>query len=123
MGDPIAEEARSLLDGHIVLSRKLAEAGKFPAIDVLASRSRVMARVVDAEHAAAAERLRALMSRYDDVELLVRMGEYSHGSDALTDEAIAKKQRIDRFLHHPLDEPENWHAIRDAMIYLATPSS
>ncbi len=123
MGDPIAEEARSLLDGHVVLSRKLAEAGKFPAIDVLASRSRVMNRVVDSEHSAAAERLRALMSRYDDVELLVRMGEYSHGSDAFTDEAIAKKSRIDRFLHHPLDRPEDWNAIREAMIYLAAPDS
>ncbi len=123
MGDPIAEEARSLLDGHIILSRKLAEAGKFPAIDVLASRSRVMARVVDKEHAAASERLRALMSRYEDVELLVRMGEYAHGSDAFTDEAIAKKARIDRFLHHPLDKPEAWNAIREAMLYLASPQS
>ena len=123
VGDPIAEEARSLLDGHVVLSRKLAEAGKFPAIDVLASRSRVMTRVVDAHHSAAADRLRSLMARYDDVELLVRMGEYAHGSDPFTDEAIAKKDRIDRFLHHSLDKPESWTAIRDALIYLASPES
>ena len=123
MGDPIAEEARSLLDGHIILSRKLAEAGKFPAIDVLGSRSRVMARVVDAEHSQAADRLRSLMARYDEVELLVRMGEYAHGSDAFTDEAIAKKPRIDRFIHHPLQNPEEWNTIREAMLYLASPES
>ena len=82
-----------------------------------------MARVVDAEHAAAAERLRALMARYDDVELLVRMGEYAHGSDSFTDEAIAKKPRIDRFLHHPLHKPEDWQSIREALFHLATPES
>jgi len=119
VGDPIAEEAKSLLDGHVVLSRKLAEAGKFPAIDVLASRSRVMARVVDAGHSQAAERLRSLMARYEEIELLLRMGEYSHGSDPLTDEAIAKKERIDAFIHHSLDKPENWKMITEAMAFLA----
>lgn len=121
VGDPIAEEAKSLLDGHVVLSRKLAEAGKFPAIDVLASRSRVMARVVDSDHSRAAERLRSLLARYDEIELLLRMGEYSHGSDPLTDEAIAKKERIDSFIHHSLDKPENWEVITEAMAFLAAP--
>ncbi len=123
MGDPIAEEARSLLDGHVILSRKLAEAGKFPAIDILGSRSRVMARVVSEQHSRAADRLRSLMSRYEEVELLVRMGEYARGSDAFTDEAIAKKQRIDNFIHHPLHKPEVWSDIVDAMAYLASPES
>jgi len=121
VGDPIAEEAKSLLDGHVVLSRKLAEAGKFPAIDVLASRSRVMARVVDAGHARAAERMRGLLARYDEIELLVRMGEYARGSDPLADEAINKKDQIDAFIHHPLDKPENWGTIMDALNFLASP--
>jgi len=120
VGDPVAEEAKSLLDGHILLSRKLAEAGKFPAIDVLASRSRVMARVVDAEHSRAAERLRSLLARYDEIELLLRMGEYVRGSDPLADEAIDKKDRIDHFLHHSLDEPEGWDTIVDALKFLAS---
>ncbi len=123
MGDPIAEEARSLLDGHIILSRKLAEAGKFPAIDVLASRSRVMSRVVDEEHSRASDRLRSLLARYDEVELLLRMGEYSQGSDALTDEAIMKKPRLDNFIHHPLHLPDSWQAIREAMTFLSSHES
>lgn len=121
MGDPIAEEARSLLDGHIVLSRKLAEAAKFPAIDVLASRSRVMARVVDADHSRAAERVRGLLARYDEIELLLRMGEYAQGSDPMADEAIAKKKRIDAFIHHSLDKSDSWDDIREALSYLAAP--
>ena len=121
VGDPVAEEAKSLLDGHVVLSRKLAEAGKFPAIDVLASRSRVMARVVHPDHARAAERMRSLLARYDEIELLLRMGEYARGSDALADEAIDKKQRLDAFIHHSLDKPESWQTIMDALGFLATP--
>ncbi len=121
VGDPIAEEAKSLLDGHVVLSRKLAEAGKFPAVDVLASRSRVMARVVDADHSRAAERVRGLLARYDEIELLLRMGEYARGSDPLADEAIDKKERLDAFIHHALDKPESWQTITDALSFLATP--
>lgn len=119
VGDPVAEEAKSLLDGHIVLARKLAEAGKFPAVDVLASRSRVMTRVVESGHARAAERIRALLSRYDEIELLLRMGEYARGSDPFTDEAIAKKQYLDTFIHHSLDIPENWEKILKALVTLA----
>ena len=122
VGDPIAEEAKSLLDGHVVLSRKLAEAGKFPAIDVLASRSRVMTRVVNTDHARNAERLRSLLSRYEEIELLLRMGEYARGSDPFTDEAIDKKARIDSFIHHSLEKPEDWDMIIDALAFLATPS-
>lgn len=105
VGDPIAEEARALLDGHIVLSRKLAEAGKYPAIDILASRSRVMSRVTHPAHQRAADHLRGLMARYNEIELLVRMGEYSPGSDRLADEAIEKRDAIESFVHHSLDEP------------------
>ena len=119
VGDPIAEEARALLDGHIILSRKLAEAGKFPAIDILASRSRVMPRIVSREQIAASERLRALMSRYGEIELLLRMGEYVQGADRFADEAIAKKSRIEAFLHHPLSHPMAWPELYQEFMQIA----
>lgn len=119
MGDPVAEEARALLDGHIVLSRKLAESGNFPAIDVLASRSRVMPRIVSENHAAQAERVRALMARYAEIELLLRMGEYSQGSDPDADEAIAKQNDIRAFVHHAVHRPMDWSAMRKSLAALA----
>ncbi len=119
VGDPVAEEARSLLDGHIVLSRSLAEAGHFPAIDALASRSRVMARVVEPWHSAHADRVRAMMARYDEIELLLRMGEYAHGSDPLADEAIAKRDAIQEFLYRSLDAPLDWYSVRVELEQLA----
>ncbi len=99
--DPVAEEARSILDGHIVLSAALAQREHFPAIDVLHSRSRLMERVADPDHRRMAGRIRELMARYDEVELLMRIGEYSAGSDALADEAIARREAIDAFLRQP----------------------
>ncbi len=118
VGDPVAEEARALLDGHIVLSRKIAEAGRYPAIDVLASRSRVMTRVTSAKHRAGADRLRALLSRWKDVELLVRMGEHRHGADPLADEAIAKKDEIENFIYRSLSRPAGWEETRAKMFAL-----
>ncbi len=97
-GDPIAEETRGILDGHIILSRALAASGHYPAIDVLTSRSRVMNQVATAEHLAAASRLRALLARYADVEFLVQVGEYKAGSDPLADAAIAKIDELRGFL-------------------------
>ncbi|MES2075946.1 MAG: FliI/YscN family ATPase [Pseudomonadota bacterium] len=96
--DPIGEEARSLLDGHIILSRKLAEQGHFPAIDVLASISRVMGNVSSRAHREAAFRLRELMARYQEMELLIRLGEYRAGSDALADRAVQLRPRQLAFL-------------------------
>lgn len=98
MNEPVADESRSILDGHIVLSRKLAAAGHYPAVDVLASVSRVMNAVVSPEHRRDAEALRALMARHDEVELLVRLGEYKRGSDALADKAIDRMTDIRAFL-------------------------
>ena len=80
-GDPIAEEVRSILDGHIVLSRKLASAYHYPAIDVLTSLSRMMPRVVDPTHQRAAGQLRKYLAKYQDIELLLQLGEYKRGSD------------------------------------------
>lgn len=97
-GDPVGEEVRSILDGHIVLSRKLGAAGHYPAIDVLDSLSRLFPRLVSLEHRAAATRVRALMAKHRDVEFLVQVGEYKPGSDALADKAIAAKPEIDALL-------------------------
>lgn len=97
--DPIAEETHSLLDGHIVLSDKMARAGRFPAIDVLASRSRTMNAVVSNAHRRAAEKVRSLLALYEEVELLIRVGEYCEGRDAAVDEAVSKRDRINQFLY------------------------
>jgi len=104
MTEPIADETRSILDGHIVLSRKLAAANHYPAIDVLASTSRVMNAVVTKEHKQLAGRLRELMAKYEDVELLVKIGEYKRGGDATTDEAVDKIEAIRAFLKQRTDE-------------------
>ncbi|MCD8351836.1 MAG: type III secretion system ATPase SctN [Planctomycetaceae bacterium] len=104
MTEPIADETRSILDGHIILSRKLGAANHYPAIDVLASVSRVMTAIVPKEHVALANRFRQLMAKYREVELLVQIGEYKKGSDALADEAIDKIDALNAFLKQGLNE-------------------
>lgn len=104
MTEPIADETRSILDGHIILSRRLAAANHYPAVDVLASASRVMNNVVTPEHREAAGRLRELMAKYAEVELLVKIGEYKRGGDPTTDEAIDKHEAIRAFLRQRTDE-------------------
>lgn len=106
--DPIAEEVRSILDGHIVLSRKIASSNQYPAIDVLASISRVMSTVVSKEHMTAAGRVRALMSKYQEMELLVQIGEYKQGADALADDAIRNRPKILEFLNQAPDTFETF---------------
>jgi ATP synthase in type III secretion protein N len=96
--DPIGEEARSLLDGHIILARKLAEQGHFPAVDVLASISRTMTNVVDEEHRNMSIRLRSLMARYKELELLIRLGEFKEGNDELSDRSVSLNAEIIEFL-------------------------
>jgi type III secretion protein N (ATPase) len=102
--DPVAEEVRSILDGHIVLSRQLAQAAHYPAIDVLASASRVFPRVASPEHREAAAQLRRLLARYAEVEFLVRVGEYRSGSDPLADRAIQRMPAIRALLTQRADE-------------------
>ena len=99
--DPIAEEVRSILDGHVVLSRKLAAANQYPAIDVPASVSRVMSQVVAPEHREAAARFRSLMARYQELELLIQIGEYRPGGDALADHAVRLREAMQRLLAQP----------------------
>jgi type III secretion protein N (ATPase) len=114
MTEPVADEVRSILDGHIVLSRKLAAANHYPAIDVLKSVSRVMNAVTTANHRQSASRLRDLLAKYKEVELLVRIGEYQQGSDPATDEAIAKIEAIRSFLKQGIHEKAEFeHTLAD----------
>lgn len=102
--DPVAEETRSILDGHIVLSRQLGQAGHYPAIDVLASASRVFSRVTDRAHQDAAMRVRALLAKHDEIRFLLQVGEYAPGSDALADDAIAAQPALQALLRQRPDE-------------------
>jgi ATP synthase in type III secretion protein N len=97
-GDPISEEVRGILDGHMILSRKIAARNQYPAIDVLGSLSRVMSQIVPKDHQKANGRMRQLMAKYDEIEPLVQMGEYRPGNDALADEAMQKAPQIREFL-------------------------
>lgn len=96
--DPVGEEVRSLLDGHIYLSRKLAAKGHYPAIDVLASQSRLFGQLAPLEQRRAAVYLRSCLAKLDEIELLVQLGDYKPGQDALTDKALAAREDIDGFL-------------------------
>jgi type III secretion protein N (ATPase) len=113
--DPVAEEVQAILDGHIVLSNELAEREHFPAIDVLRSRSRLMDAVTPPQHRADAARVRQLMARHADIELLLRVGEYQRGSDAVADEAIARIDRINAFLRQTTDEHSSFEETRRLM--------
>ena len=113
--DPISEEVRSILDGHIMLSRALGEQGVYPPIDVLTSASRLFRELVSAEHAASAARVRQLMAKYQEIELLIQVGEYEAGSDPVADEAINKREAIWRLIKQA---PEEMFSFDDALTEL-----
>ena len=115
MTEPVADETRSILDGHIILSRQLASANHYPAVDVLASVSRVMNAVVDEEHVCLAGRIRELLAKYKEVELLIKIGEYKEGSDTVADEAVAKIDAINDFLKQGIDEVFTMQEVLDTM--------
>lgn len=98
VSEPVSDHARSILDGHIVLSRDLAHRNHFPAIDVLESISRVSVDVTDPEHHSAAGRLRELLATYREAEDLINIGAYVKGSNERIDEAIEKIDRINGYL-------------------------
>ena len=106
--EPIADEVRGILDGHVVLDRALAAAGRFPAVDVLQSLSRVMPAVTTPAHRAAAARLRALLSAHARVRDLVTLGAYRSGADPEADAALERLPRIEAFLGQGLDEAAPW---------------
>ena len=104
MTEPIADETRSILDGHIILSRKLAALNHYPAIDILASISRCQNAIIPKDHKKAAARLREILAKYQEVELLLKIGEYKKGADAATDAAIDRIDGVNAFLCQGLDE-------------------
>jgi ATP synthase in type III secretion protein N len=106
MDEPIADEVRGILDGHVVLDRRIAARGRYPAIDVGGSISRVMDGIVTPAHRAAARKLRALMGVYEEKRDLVSLGAYAKGSDKDLDEAIAKMPRIEALLKQDAMERE-----------------
>ncbi|NND61481.1 MAG: FliI/YscN family ATPase, partial [Gammaproteobacteria bacterium] len=110
--DPIADSARAILDGHVVLSRQLAESGLYPAIDIEASISRAMTEITDPAHQALVRRFRQLYTTYRHNEDLISVGAYRKGSDPRVDEAIAFWPRIQEFLRQDLHEAVTWHDSR-----------
>ena len=103
--DPVADAVRGIVDGHIVLSRDLANRGHYPAIDVLQSISRLFTKVTTDQHRALATELREVMAVWAEHEELVRLGAYAHGTDPEVDRAIALQPQIRRFLRQSADEP------------------
>ena len=118
-GDPIGEEVRSTLDGHIILSAKLAAANHYPAIDTAQSRSRVMNIVASAEHQALAGTLRELSAKYQSIEMLLQIGEYEAGSDAVADRAIRTREACSALLRQAPGESSGLRETLAAMRNIA----
>ena len=104
MEEPIADEVRGILDGHVILDRELGARGRWPAIDVLRSLSRVMDAVTSDEHRELARKMRELLATYESKRDLIALGAYAKGSDARIDAAIARIDRIEAFLRQRRDE-------------------
>nr|WKF60279.1 putative ATP synthase YscN [Paraburkholderia busanensis] len=121
--DPIAEEVRGVLDGHLILSREIAAKNRYPAIDVLGSLSRVMPQVVTREYLDASTRLRELLAQHRDVEMLLQVGEYQAGSNPLADEAIAKIDAINAFLSQRTDHYADPADTAATLMQLAQPGA
>lgn len=115
MTEPIADETRSILDGHIVLSRKLASENHYPAIDVLASVSRVMNNVVGDSHKKAAQRVREILAKYNELEILVQIGEYEKGADKEADDALARIDDVNKFLRQGIDDHSSFDDTLEAL--------
>ena len=118
MEEPVADEARSILDGHIVLSRALGERGHWPAVDVLASLSRVMGFVADREHLEAAARARDILAAYEEKRDLVLLGAYKPGSDPRLDRALAKIDAVHAFLRQGTRETSSLGETRKRLLAL-----
>jgi flagellar biosynthesis/type III secretory pathway ATPase len=102
--DPLSAEIEGLLDGHLVLDRRIAEAGRHPAVDVVASLSRLMPAVAEPEHRSAAARVRALVARAERARDLVAAGAWQRGADPALDEALDRLPAIEDFLRQGSDE-------------------
>lgn len=115
MNDPVADEVRSLIDGHIILSRRLVQNSHFPAIDILQSLSRIMPNIVNQQQIEQANRVRRMMAAHNEVELLIRLGEYQQGNDKFTDNAINAQDEINDFLRQSLRDPTDFADTLDSL--------
>ncbi|HEY9685635.1 MAG TPA: FliI/YscN family ATPase [Coleofasciculaceae cyanobacterium] len=119
MNEPVADMVRGLLDGHIVLSRELAEQNHFPAVDVLGSISRLMVQITDKDHREAAGKIRDLMATYKRSEDLINIGAYVPGSNPKLDLAVALKAEIDALLRQDIHENAPFETTVEAMLKIA----
>jgi type III secretion protein N (ATPase) len=104
LNEPIADEVRSILDGHIVLSNELARKYHYPAIDILTSISRILPSILDKKHLEQIGKVREVLANYKKNELLIRIGEYKAGSDKEADFAIKYIDKVNNFLKQKVDE-------------------
>jgi flagellar biosynthesis/type III secretory pathway ATPase len=118
--EPVADAARSILDGHVVLTRKLASAGHFPAIDVLDSKSRVRDQIVPPAQKAAANLLLQLEAAYREKEDLIMVGAYQKGSDPMVDAAVALREQALSFLRQRPEEHAGYPMTQATLAHLAT---
>jgi FliI/YscN family ATPase len=116
VNEPISDAARGVLDGHIVLDRKLAHKGHYPAVDVLGSISRCMKDVVTPEHRKAADRFRELLAAYRDAEDMINLGAYARGSNPTVDRAIEMINEMNAFLKQGIYEKETLDSTVKRMI-------
>jgi flagellum-specific ATP synthase len=108
MNDPIGDSVRSIVDGHIVLSRALAQKGHFPSIDILASASRVMKNVTTTDHQKLAQKLRENLAIYKDAEDLINIGAYKAGANPKIDRSVKLIDSINEFLRQSVDDGSNY---------------
>lgn len=121
--DPIADAARAILDGHVVLSRELAESGHYPAIDIEASISRVMTEITDDAHQELARRFKQIYSTYQQNRDLINVGAYTYGNDRTIDEAIEMQPSLTDFLHQGMNTPMNMEAsLHDLEVVMTQPT-
>lgn len=118
--DPIGDEIRSILDGHIYLSHKLAGRGHYPAIDVLHSISRVFQKVTTEQHRQYATKVRDRLSRLEQIQLYLELGEYQRGESEDNDNALDKKEDIEQFLQQKMDVAEPFDGMLNRLSYLAS---
>ncbi len=108
INEPVSDETRSILDGHIILSSELARQNQYPAVDVLASISRILTHIVDKEHLQLIGKVREVLANYKKNELLIRIGEYKPGSDKGADFAIKYIDKVQRFLRQLVEEKSSF---------------
>lgn len=120
--DPIADAARAILDGHVVLARHIAESGRYPAIDIEQSISRAMNEIVPEVHTLSARRFKQIYSTYEQNRDLISVGAYAQGSDANIDESILMYPHLESFLAQGMDEPVNFEQSLESLIQLVQTS-